>query len=406
MLHSMRVYCIAAFLVLFTFQQSFAAQWKAILKTIIQDQNNTLLFLQYTPSELNFKDFKVEVAFQSANSYQIIYEKEFSVQVREATVITIPFKFDVGEYIATIDILERKNNQHFLFQVPYQCTADLRQTSLSDILLSYNAFTYEDRFESKKLTPTLNPTRGLDSDSLYFWMEIYAPRDGAFLGKAVIFRKAVSSKLDTSRVADEATPYTSEDEKYFFPQVKGGIGIYTDWFSVDSLKEGEYQLFVYIYDEDDIFIDDKTVSFIVKGSLEQKILADLATSIRMMKYTAFSEVKIQELLSISDPNEQEKAFKLTWHQLFTSRNWDGELGEEEQTKMEQYYQRIYDANAMLGPSGENWDSDRGRIYVQYDKPSLKNKVKIGNKNYERWTYGQWDLSFLFEETLDGYVLID
>ncbi len=400
----MRSLCIALFLVLMCAPSVFAAQWKASLKSIIDGQNNTLLFLQYTPPELRFKDFLIEVSFRPIGSLQIIYQKEFSCQVREPKKLIVPFNFPRGEYEVTVDILEQKSSQHTLIKIPYQCTADPRQTSLSDILLSYGPFSSEDRF--LEISPTLNPNLRADSLRLFFWMEIYSPKDGPFLGKAVIFRKAVTSKQDSNRVADEATRYTSEDEKFFYPQVVNGKGIYTDWFDVGKLIEGEYQLFVYIYDEDDIFIDDKTVNFIVKGSLKQRILDDVVTSIEMMKYASFSEEKIRELLAITDMEKQQEAFQQAWHQLFSRRTWDGEMEEEAELRMEQYYQRLYDANQVLAQFGEDWSSDRGRIYVQYDEPSLINEVKIKNKTYERWTYGQWDLSFLFERTTDGYILTE
>lgn len=104
------------------------------------------------------------------------------------------------------------------------------------------------------------------------------------------------------------------------------------------------------------------------------------------------------------------AEKVTWRDLtgaeakarFLSRFWnvrDETPGTPENEGREAYYKRVEEARnlyrAPMSPKG--WDSDRGRILLQYGKPDgIERHVQDFNrKPYEIWVYSQLGYEFVF-----------
>lgn len=104
------------------------------------------------------------------------------------------------------------------------------------------------------------------------------------------------------------------------------------------------------------------------------------------------------------------AEKATWDELsgadakarFLSRFWsvrDDTPGTPENENRDAYYARVEDARSLysapMTPKG--WDSDRGRILLQYGKPDgIERHVQDFNrKPYEVWTYSQLNYEFAF-----------
>ena len=75
--------------------------------------------------------------------------------------------------------------------------------------------------------------------------------------------------------------------------------------------------------------------------------------------------------------------------------------------MEIYFNKIYVANERYEEDRPGWETDRGKIYVQYGEPGQeKTGLEIRGKTYRRWTYPEWSLTFLFEKRNQRYVLVE
>lgn len=381
------------------FLSSQAAQWQVVLKSIAKGVDNTLVLLSYVPLNPEAKDFGIEIAFRKKGKYNVVLSKEISIQARGQQSFQYSFKLPKGNYDVSIDILDRFQNEHNYTELPYECTVETGTTCLSDIFLSYTPFKGPQNFVD--FEPTFFPVLKPDSAYLHFMMEIYSPVNRPLLARAVIYKQNIGD-----RTAELASKYTSEDVKNSAPIVIDGKAFYSDYFYINGLGEGEYELSIYIYDENEDYIGHKSVNFSFPGGIRQRILNDLDTSVTMMKYGTFRQSTIDSLLTISNPQEKEEAFLRCWQNLYGTRRWDGQIEETASRQMESFYQKIYLADEYLQDSGENWESDRGKIWVLYGKPTRRQSLENDNKVYERWVYLKWDLSFLFEKRNQGYVLIE
>lgn len=375
------------------------AQWEVSWKSLVRGADNAVLLMSYKPVEKEIpKEIGVEITVRLKDSYQVFYQREQSVRVQGAEIITQYARLPQGTYDITVDILDKEISENYLFQQTFESTAKAGRNSLSDILISY-----QDISPYTPLTqigPTINPSFVPDSQRISCYIEIYGNRAQSMTASAVIFKE------NPGRISENAFTYTSEKEKEGEVVMVGRKGVYSDWFNIAGLEEGDYQLVIYLRDNAGNTLGEKTFNFFIEGSIKQRIYQDLATSISMMKYGTFLPETIDSLLALSDKGEQEKAFNWAWQRLYGKRKAEGILEEQAKDQMELFYQRIFEADMYLADSGEDWNSDRGKVYVQYGEPAGRERITLNSREMERWIYIKWDLSILFEKRNQQYYLVE
>ncbi|MEM9934155.1 MAG: GWxTD domain-containing protein [Bacteroidota bacterium] len=375
------------------------AQWEVTWKSMVSGADNAVLLLAYNPIEEALpKEIGVEITIRLKNSYQVFYQREQSVRVQGAEILKQFVRLPKGIYDVTVDIFDKESGENYLFQQTFESTAMAGENALSDILISYQEISPTSPLVS--IGPTIIPTLVPDSQVISCYIEVYGSRASSMTASAVIFKE------NPGGISENAFTYTSEREKEGQVVMIGRKGVYSDRFPIGDLEEGEYQLVIYLRDNTGGTPEEKTVNFFIEGTIKQRIYQDLPTSITMMKYGTFLPATIDSLLSVSDPEDQEKAFNKSWQRLYGKRKTEGILEVEAEKEMELFYQRIFEADQYLSDTGEDWNSDRGKVYVQYGKPAGTEMLRVENKEMERWIYIKWDLSILFEKRNQQYYLVE
>ena len=91
-------------------------------------------------------------------------------------------------------------------------------------------------------------------------------------------------------------------------------------------------------------------------------------------------------------------------------SWKHLYDEDTENYFESYYEKMFKANFRFKGEVQNgtplsgWQTDRGRIFVQYGEPAEK-VIEIKGRPYLLWTYVRWSLSFLFEQRDQQFILV-
>ena len=214
------------------------AQWEVSWKSLVRGADNAVLLMSYKPVEKEIpKEIGVEITVRLKDSYQVFYQREQSVRVQGAEILTQYARLPQGTYDITVDILDKESSENYLFQQTFESTAKAGANSLSDILISY-----QDISPYTPLTqigPTINSTFVPDSQRISCYIEIYGARAQSMTASAVIFKE------NPGGISENAFTYTSEKEKEGEVVMVGRKGVYTDWFNIAGLEEGDYQLVIY-----------------------------------------------------------------------------------------------------------------------------------------------------------------
>lgn len=213
-------------------------------------------------------------------------------------------------------------------------------------------------------------------------------------------------------------------------------------FSLEELKSGNYYLNIVLSDKNNTVLEKKTLFFqrynknvvaAAKPKLNNDSLKNIddttgthildLTNTFVGKYTA-SQVRsiLKMLLLICEPDEGitingflKKPDEL-YSKFFIYNFWEKRNKLNPDKAWKEYTERIKEVNRLFKGAGQSgFETDRGRIYIQYGKPN--ERVIVNNESgalpYEIWQYyntekqGQEGV-FLFynpAQSLGGYVLL-
>jgi GWxTD domain-containing protein len=120
-------------------------------------------------------------------------------------------------------------------------------------------------------------------------------------------------------------------------------------------------------------------------------IRDLEQAVRQLKYIASPEEikKLQEEF----PSELETSFIAFWTTKFPCP------GESVNGKMLEYYTRVNYSNENFSTSSAGWETDRGRTYITYGKPTDIEKSYSHEEGtaYEIWYYNSLGKRFVFRD---------
>lgn len=363
------------------------AEWEVTLKNVNEDGYNTFLYLKYQPNDQD-RDQRIRrpqvisINFRKKGTFPIVLSKEDRVEARTAGVFSIGLSLDPGVYDVSIDIVDWLSDTHTPLSLEYNCQIYPDRLSVSDIFLSY-----QHGATISAVEPILDLNLLSEIQKIHFLIEIYSKIPRQLSLRAILYQEidslnssSVSIWLDINKITRVIKTDNSRT-------------VFGNELDISDLSEGRYLLQIHIYDDDSLLLKPST-EFLIEGSIKQKIFEDLENSIKMMKYV-LPAGELNRLLKL-DEASRELAFRQAWSKLY---------GNSADSRMKDYYKRIYAINQRLAQEGEDWQSDRGRIFLQYGEP-VYNDITIGGKEYVRWTYIKWDLSFLFEKRNQSYILVE
>lgn len=363
-----------------------AAEWEATLKSMKQGAHNTYLFLRYQPKSsggITRRPHVVTINFRRKGTFPVVMNKEQRIEVTGASVFKIGFYVQEGTYDVDIDVGDLLSGEHIPIRTEYRCMISPAGLSTSDIFLAYQPVS-----DLSETDPILDLYIREETPRIYFGIDIYGSTSEPLNVQAILYKEidSLSSSNETIWLDIRKTSRSLQTAR--------ARTLFSDFIQTQDLSEGRYLLQVLIYKEDSLLLKPGTY-FTLEGETRRRIFANLPLATRMMKYL-LPPAELARLQAIPEGEELENAFRQAWIKLY---------GEEADDRMMAYFKRLHVINQRLEPEGEDWESDRGRIFLQYGDPLVKD-ITIDGKAYRRWTYAKWDLSFLFEKRNKGYTLVE
>ena len=379
---------LGLFLLLFSlfFISELQAQWKLSVKNKFEDPFNAFLYLEYSAPTDRDKNFLVEVRFRLKDSRHTYLRKEFTLNTNKSQIFAIGLKLLEGDYEvdAFIHDKELDNFTSLKLDNPFSVNSN-KPIRVSDIF-----FKYEGNTKNPFTSPILDKILDTENQKLFYFMEIKAPDYEALTVRAVLYKK------DPANLASRTEAYSSvtQTQRVLYVNRDTSV-IFRDSLRLDSLSEGEYLLDVRIFD-DGLPLKTEDIRFEIGGDIKRMIFGDLDNSIQMMEYTMPIEELEKVLRLPDDRGVKENEFIELWKKLY---------GADYEEEMEEYYHKIFLSNKRFNEGIEGWQTDRGKIFIQYGEPKIKN-LTIKGQEYQKWIYGKWSLVFLFEKRNKRYLLVE
>jgi GWxTD domain-containing protein len=134
-----------------------------------------------------------------------------------------------------------------------------------------------------------------------------------------------------------------------------------------------------------------TRPLVVPRSAASDVMSDLTKAIRQLRYVATQE-QIDRIEGSPTPAAKRAAFDEFW------RSIDPTPTTAKNEALEEYYQRITDANARFKSYAEGWLTDMGMVYVLYGQPANIDRFSMQSGMAVRivWAYGN-GMSFTFDD---------
>jgi GWxTD domain-containing protein len=321
-------------------------------------------------------------------------EKKNSQIVDRLKVLAPPGQYDLVLYIQDAAIPAAVDSTTLTVQVPEYGS---EQLAMSDIELAAaidkNALDGNDPFFKNSLRVVPNPTRvfGKEQGPLNFYVETYNLLNN-LPGETFIIRYAVSS-ADGKLLLRKAAARKKK--------VDAGVEFFT--VPVDTLATGAYLLKFSLADTSgQEKIAKQTRFFIVNKHIAVKSGQDETSVISIALHSelgvldeATLDKEFRQALYLS--NSEERQTYKTLANVEAKRNfihlfWQKKSTANDPRKFrEEYLQRVKQANRdYTVMNKEGWQTDRGRVYIQYGPPSYVQHYPTseGNRPYEEWEYNE------------------
>ena len=370
------------------------AQWEAIIKSIADPEgtNNTSFFLQYQVVKEKLQTYHVEISFRLPGSHRTVAAKEMYLSAQSPKLFTFPFFIPPGKYEVDVDIVDTQGENSFTKQMIYQSRYLPGQLSISDIFLAKRP---SDNFN--KLAPILQPIPIFSSgeDDIYFYVEVYDLRSSQISVDATLLSAQPQEQ-------PQVIHYVSLQNNSKLLPLENGKAIFSGSFEIADLPRGQYNILIRATGGQTV---DNTINFIVKDKIQERIKQNLDANLSMMKYI-LSEEKVEALQQL-DATQKWDSLQAVWANISPSTD---EAPFYTENSMEAYYRRLFTFQDSLAYPGEDWTSDRAKIFLFYGVPDkgweeLHTFEHRGNR-YEQWTYSADNLIFTFQKRNNTYFLIE
>lgn len=399
-------------------------QYSAEIICLLRWSNDTGIvkeesFLVKTPPKKT-----IEEAFEQTIEDQYEYQLAADNYELEVVLYEQNYKSDLFQYTDVVSVPERIKDRAFLSEI-----------QLLDTSVRSNTQTPYTRNGSLDLPSNTNYISEKES-FIHFYYEVYHVQQNAeapFVLKRFISWKPFAGAVPNFEMLDTLAFTDFQFAHHSFP--------------VHDLLSGNYYLNIVLSDKNNYVLDKKCLFFQRYSTNTKKIIADTTTIknstaateknadsngiTHVLDLTAtfvgkYSPAQVRAILKmmllICDANEGitingflKKPDEL-YSKYFIYNFWEKRDKQNPERAWKAYTERIKEVNRMFGGNGQaGYESDRGRIYIQYGKPN--DRVIVNNESgalpYEIWQYyntekQQREGVFLFYKpgnSLGGYVLL-
>lgn len=369
-------------------------QWEAIIKSIADPEgpNNTSFFLQYQMVKETPQTYHVEISFRLPGSHRTVAAKELYISAQSPKLFTFPFFIPYGKYEVDVDIVNTQGEDSFTKQMIYQSRYLPGQLSISDIFLAKRP---SDNFNN--LAPLLQPIPIFSSgeNAIFFYVEVYDRRSTQISVDATLLSQQPQEQ-------PQVIHYVSLQNSSKVLPLENGKAIFSGSFEIATLPRGQYNILIRATGGQTV---DNTINFIVKDKIQARIKQNLDANLSMMKYI-LSEEKVEALKNL-DASQKWDSLQAVWTNISPGTD---ESPFYTENAMEAYYRKLFVFQDSLAYPGEDWTSDRAKIFLFYGVPDKGweelRTFEHNGKWYEQWTYSADNLIFTFQKRNNSYFLIE
>ena len=230
-------------------------------------------------------------------------------------------------------------------------------------------------------------------NKLKFYAEIYNSKKIVGEGQKIVINYFLESYEKHIKLNDYSA---------FSKQSANEVNILLAEFNIEKLPTGNYNLVIELRDKENKIQADRNY-FIQRKNTQGKFSMEDLKSVNVsntfvMSYKSKDTLAdyIRSLRPISSSSEIQYAENivsgknLELMQQFFYNFWKSHNEIEPQLTWLEYYKEVMKVNKEFGTYGlKGYDTDRGRVYLQYGAPSSRNTVNLDERNtkpYEIWQY--------------------
>ncbi|MCI4668507.1 MAG: GWxTD domain-containing protein [Bacteroidia bacterium] len=413
-----------AILICFSSSAKLWAQWTLQVKNLQGEKFNTRLFLGYNPNNSDPKKFLADISLRPQeldasyikkrvlirgkrpssrlyvlddNQYvgdyhldpnilpPVFMRKELEFETRGEKIFYVDLELPEDQlFTIDVDIKDKDSEEHQLLTLeePYLVHSKIRLQT-SDLFLGESQ---DETSLTKK--PFLAKVVKVDQAHLHYGIYLYAKDYELLRIRAILAKENPNTEIPSTQVFESI----QQSQLVVNPQGRKSV-LFSDTLDLRGLEASTYTIWVLVEAGGDKKME--RVSFIKGSDISKRIYDKLDESIEMMAYIT-SKDKITEMNS-----EEVAGIKLNKF----NKIWEGLYGDDAQGEMQLYYEKIFWAETNLQEGNTpGWKTDRGKTYVLYGPPTDEEYVTIRGKEYLRWIYPRWSLSFLFENLGEEWKL--
>ncbi len=349
----------------------------------------------------------VEISITFIQNGEIKNAKKYTLNSPETTDTSLSypnfidqqrFTLPNGAYAMEVSIADKNNavEKPFTTQVPVTINFNDNGISVSDFQL-LESF-------SKSTSPTILTKSGYDLlpyvstfypdniQKLKFYTEIYNSKKVLGLEQKMVLNYFIESFEKRIKLTDYSA---------FSKQTTNDVNILLSEFDISKLPSGNYNLVLEVRDKDNKIQAEQKL-FFQRQNLNGKFSYEDLKSVNVQNtfVTAYTNLDtlidyIRCLRPISSFSEvqyegnQIKEKKMDLMQQFFYNFWKTRNENDPQLAWLEYYKEVMKVNKEFATFGlKGYDTDRGRVYLQYGPPDQRTKVDVEPSAYpyEIWEY--------------------
>lgn len=303
-----------------------------------------------------------------------------------------------GAYIMEVSIADKNNRveKPFTTQVPITINFNENAILVSDFQLLES---YTKSVNSTILTksgydllPYVSTFYPNNIQKLKFYSEIYNSKKILGAEQKMILSYFIESYEKRIKLTDYSA---------FSKQTANDVNILLSEFDISKLPTGNYNLVLEVRDKENKIQAEQKLFFQRQNTNGKFSYEDLkSVDVRNTFVTSYTNVDtlvgylrclrpISTLSEVQYAENQLKERKLDIMQQFFYNFWKVRNEQEPQLAWLEYYKEVMKVNKEFGTYGlKGYDTDRGRVYLQYGPPDQRSKVEAEPSAYpyEIWEY--------------------
>lgn len=348
---------------------------------------------------------QVEIEFRFLQNGEIKNAKKYILNSPEVANITLPnfidqqrFVLANGDYVMETTIADKSitTERPYITKTNIHIDIPEKSVSVSDIQLleSYTKSTNPTMLTKSlyELVPYVSNFYPENLNKLKFYTEIYHLDQLRGEGKKMLVTYFIESSERHQKKQNLAT---------FRKILASNVNVVIGEFNIENLPNGNYNLVIQVRDEENKLIVSKSSFFQRQNKevpLEKQSLETIDISKTFVqKYTNRDSLVdfIRCLRPISGYSEIEfaehviKEPKIELMQQFFYNFWESRNDKNPEQAWLEYLDEVIKANNEFSTFGlKGYDTDRGRVYLQYGQPDSRNAVTAEPSAYpyEIWQY--------------------